>query len=1344
MIFLTLIILIKSCPWIQLDHQDIHIYPTNGEYLEYPMRYFFFGKDFIYHYDPIIPIMEITNALNPISQIDGYEFTSISSNYTHFATLTTKNQLIIYEWKFFQMLEYGYIFNINTDLNCYNINLFAEYNILLDCYAYNHFYLVAFINSTFIVVYSIRANEPNSSKMQSIYNDEKLFIIYAQYYENYSILTLFSSQYENLTTYQNQFIEFSIPERENPYIYILLRKILLQFYITQNNTFGENYKFSIPKQLDNLQVYYDYQSPCDQIEVLSYDSQKGKFQVYTMSGCSSGLTENSNGFSYTSKKLEHVIQFFFNNQFGLFQSEDFLLLYSQGDDGVPIGSISFEEGTQIFFNPYNNYLFVFELEITVYQLAIPSLQINLTDQQQVLGNTYDITIFAQHLSENINGTCELYMSITILDKYDTNIYTQIQLSGDLNFPMYRTSEDQKNITFQGDFSGNLLAYNVNLDNELFGSFNQKTYQQLFEFQDQYFYLAQFLYTFYVGEGVYFIGIQNQSISIFNQLHYFGSQNPYMTINISIIAQSLCVTHNMIGQLIIGLSENDTIYLYELWVETNQTTFLFHKFEQQFSEFLITFNNVITLYTGKEIQIMTLNFADLIIINEKSIQQLFPTEPILIFTPIQIAVNLYSLSSCLFINNINNVIVIAIDINNQPLPVTIIYFTFIITQINIVNTQLVLTYNCNSGLEICFQVWSIKNIRQPFYLQNMMSVLYEEDIQILSDNCFFYVQFSNQNVLVYSPHLPQHESLYYQLNLSFQLICTYFVKTEESLLYFENKIYSLLPSQRFELQVNKSLNFERSYPTIIYNYTVTSLLNQNAIQYTPNQSLVYLSNFTIFQQINTKTINLSINDLNLQDRTFTIPMRVFLDRQASLCQFSNSDQHQNNQYFTNETCNITNLGYSTLKPSLNFTLVTGVNNQFFALQNNTNIQIVDSQYNFQQSYDYSNLRFSECLKSTSFNLTLSSICENNTGQYWLRISFDYFGNVSDINTFLIPGIFTNIFKISNIDNLNFILGTILNSQNQSLYLLNSLNNSMQQLSCDSNSSDFNISFCNCQDFSVALYNSGYDSNQQNIVIIVYIMNKIATYQYIYLESNSFQLKKQYSFFRQRKYSIFRHYYQNSYAIQILILQIIGKQIFILITNNVGLGELYVFFLKQNQNRLNLFDFITTIPGYGNLLPISNSIYSNGLLLQQFKQGNNYLIGVYQISNFYDNNLKDPLLLLGSQTSTSLEYAFIGNIEDQNATCIAFNNGSLLYFPIYTRILKCHYKKRRNNVQINISCQNQYSSGSYEITFIFPELEINKSRWIFSLITIIAIQLIGFCILVRYRMRNYGHINTEIEL
>ncbi|CAD8114821.1 unnamed protein product [Paramecium sonneborni] len=583
---------------------------------------------------------------------------------------------------------------------------------------------------------------------------------------------------------------------------------------------------------------------------------------------------------------------------------------------------------------------------------------------------------------------------------------------------------------------------------------------------------------------------------------------------------------------------------------------------------------------------------------------------------------------------------------------------------------------------------------------MMSVLYEKDISILSDNYFFYVQFSNQTVLVYSPHLPQHMSLYYQLNLSFPLICTYFVTTEESLLYFENKIYSLLPSQLFELQVNKSLNFERSYPLIIYNYTVTSLLNQSAIQYTPN--LQYSNKQLLKPQI--YQLKIQINKIELSQ--FLLEQSL-IDRQVSVI-FLIAINYLNNQYFTNETCNITNLGYSTLKPSLNYTLVTGVNNQFFVFQNNTNIQIVDSSFNFQQSYNYSKLRFTECLKSASFNLTLSSICQNNTGQYWLSISFDCFGNVSDINTFSIPGIFTNIFKINIIYNLNFILVFFQFYQSKFVFTQlikqqHAINQLLQQIILQ----------------LLRFFRSPLQFWQRKQ--LVNIMNKIATYLYLYFGNNtSFQLEKQNSFFRQGKYSLFRHdckQQEDKYS---------------------SLSQIML-----NQNRLNLFDFITTIPGYGNLLPISNSIYSNGLLLQQFQQGNNYLIGVYQISNFYDNNLEDPLLLLGSQTSTSLEYAFIRNIEDQNATCIAFNNGSLLYFPIYTRIFKCHYRKRRNSVQMNILCQNQYSSGSYQITFILPELEINKRGWIFSLITIIAIQLIGFYILVRYRMRNYGHINTEIE-
>lgn len=120
------------------------------------------------------------------------------------------------------------------------------------------------------------------------------------------------------------------------------------------------------------------------------------------------------------------------------------------------------------------------------------------------------------------------------------------------------------------------------------------------------------------------------------------------------------------------------------------------------------------------------------------------------------------------------------------------------------------------------------------------------------------------------------------------------------------------------------------------------------------------------------------------------------------------------------------------------------------------------------------------------------------------------------------------------------------------------------------------------------------------------------------------------------------------------------------------------------------------------------------------------------------------MLGSSYSTSNQYALIGNLNNKNATCLALNSDGFLYYPIPTRTIKCHYRKRKRTVKVNITCKNDFSSGSYEITFYLPELEIYSRGWIYSLITIILIQLIGFYCLVKYRRRNFGYLNMEIEL
>ncbi|CAK80829.1 unnamed protein product (macronuclear) [Paramecium tetraurelia] len=273
-----------------------------------------------------------------------------------------------------QLLLRYFIFALYTHFyKCYNIILLADIDILLDCYTDEHFHLLKLINTSFDIVYSFEAKQPQSTDIKGIYNEPTSFLIYAQYYKNLSILTLFSSQFNNLTSYQNQFIQLGIPQRSNPYIYLLFKKFILQFIFTQNYAFQEAQHYAINGLADTFQVYYNYQafSQCDQLLI---QSQSGYQQF--IEGCQNQLIKYDYG--YIDPK-QQVIQQYFNNEILLIQQQNYLTLYQTGNFWKSIGFTEINSNSQIFFNPYNCYLFIFNKLITVYQLAIPYLSINLTE-----------------------------------------------------------------------------------------------------------------------------------------------------------------------------------------------------------------------------------------------------------------------------------------------------------------------------------------------------------------------------------------------------------------------------------------------------------------------------------------------------------------------------------------------------------------------------------------------------------------------------------------------------------------------------------------------------------------------------------------------------------------------------------------------------------------------------------------------------------------------------------------------------------------------------------------------------------------------------------------------------
>ncbi|CAD8180686.1 unnamed protein product [Paramecium pentaurelia] len=242
-----------------------------------------------------------------------------------------------------------------------------------------------------------------------------------------------------------------------------------------------------------------------------------------------------------------------------------------------IDYILINNNTQIYLNTNDNYLFTFNTQIIVYELKIPQLQINLTDSQ-VQRITYDITIYAKLYNLTFTSIYKMFISIKIVNQNDKNIYVIFNK----NFPQYQQiSDDEKNEQIFVGYSGKLLQYTVNTDNKQFGCYNQTTYE----------------------DGLVKIKSIIQLGLIIQRL-WERKENSYKTLidtNISIQDQQLQVAYILKDHnLIIGVSDDYTIQLH---IQSSYDKSLYFssefRFEQQFQQFLITFNNLITLIINPE-------------------------------------------------------------------------------------------------------------------------------------------------------------------------------------------------------------------------------------------------------------------------------------------------------------------------------------------------------------------------------------------------------------------------------------------------------------------------------------------------------------------------------------------------------------------------------------------------------------------------------------------------------------------------------------------------------------------------------------------------------------------------
>ncbi|CAD8062849.1 unnamed protein product [Paramecium primaurelia] len=1340
MILILVINIIKICSY-NVSELKISLYPTVGEFYEYYMESLLQESQLICKMHPQIPNVQVINQCEEIYQIQGQQFISMSSNNTHFGTLSNNNEIIIYEWKNQMIQQVGVSVLIDPLYNCFNIDLFQNQKILVDCYYNNQVLLIQIIDSQSIIAYQIQSNIPTSTKIQSILNGTNTFIVYAQYFKKYSILTLFSSSFQNLSSLNNQFIDFDIPITISPNIYAITSQELFQLSISSDSQFNFVYNFS-PNNMSNyktINVFYNLwsYSQCDQIYLLC---QKGfntqsEFTVVELLGCERQIIfQNHNCPINNCQSIQNILQ---NAQFIIYKSIYEMAIFQKEKTQIFYFYQNNQSNQLLYFNN-DNELFQFNKEIVVYQISQPSMQINLTNSETPENSSY-INLMCSNYNQTYNFSL-INIYLQILSKQDTNIYV---MSNDGFNNLHFLQSSSLIFNFSG-YSGQLLNYTLN-KNESYFNVNPITLQNYGKINQTY----QLLQILVVNFNQYLIGYHNQYLEIFNFFFNFNNYSYYLipsqsqSINIPVNASSLQVAYSIYpSMLIIGLSTNDSIYLIQYNYDLNSIISSNYTFVQQFSDFIVTYNSIIILISIQEIQILTFNYTVTYTLNQQSINKLFNN---ITFNPLQIVVNTQSQSSFVYINNINEVIIISIDQNSYPIPISLIQVNFTIKQINLVNQQLILSYICNNQNNICFQVWNVQNLPKYYYVKNLYSVNFDNNIIIQSDNLFFYVTFNNYTVYVYNPSFPQHMSLYYKLKFTSPIQCTeqFNLNNPQSIIITNNTVYILSDQLKFNLtyqQSNYVFNNSISYPQLTFNYTVTSALNNNTFQQTPNQTATFYSNFTVFQNQTNPPVNLNKDNIIPYSKNFSYPMNLILDRQVGYC-------YLNKTLGLNKYCSLTQFfhQYSNISNIQNYSLITSINNEFFALQNNSYIQTLSSDLKYLFNFDYKNLSFSQCINSTSYIYSLYSICENSTSQYLLNFTLNISGNIVNINTTQLPQTFQMIFKISSILNQLFILGTFNQiEQPQQLYWFNQYNNTFYLIS-DSNSS--------CQDFSVAQIvtkNTLIQISQQLIIFYIQLSKKVQSLllKQVSIKNNLIHIQN--SQFVKSSHFQNQNNFPEILPSFVLIMQAYKNRAIFLLSNfnNQTISEIVESRFHQNES-YNVI--IGTIPNYGNLTNTGHSFYKNGVLMQQFYSNTVNIVGVYYLNNNnYLNNLLnedilEPILMQGSFNTTNVNYAMIVNLQYQNGTSLYISNQIIFNYSLstwnVTCILNSHTKYETN---VTIFCDNEFSNGIYNIFFYPPQLDKVSKRWIYALITIIALLLFYFYIKVQQKIRNQGYIQSEIEL
>ncbi|CAD8187954.1 unnamed protein product [Paramecium octaurelia] len=1330
--FLAFMIQIVFC--CQVYEKERNIFPTEEEYYNVYMNELFNGEDMIFECKNCPQNVTLWNTMNLIGKPynTGYLFRSIANNNSHFVALSDNNTINIYNWQN-QSLNAGQILNVSSDLNCLNVIFTLDDQFLLDCYIGDMVQIYKLEGSNLSLVFQDYATYPLRTNLYSFRSNQINYTIYAQYYQQFQILTLLkyddSSQnktFINVSTWNSIFqdVEISIKGIEVNTFYVLNNQEVILLKITEDEKFSSDYFFLINPPSYSMTIYQSVNkySECDQL-FLKSDSL-----IYSLLVCEDQPDQElyqQDEIFYQIDENTEIQQFYANDLFLILQTNDSLMIISL-ETKTLLRETKWESlqnftNSQIYFNQQNNELFIFNYQTYVYKLEMPRLSgyFQAIDTQKQKDEIY---IFA--IDDFGIDICFVKLQVKTLNLNDYGVYQlyENQVENFYTFQQKRFVQQIKNI------NGPLLEIQYNQNNQDLGTFNNITFYKIYEFDNQ-FEMMKMIYI----ETTYIVGIQNKSMTIF----IFALPEPLVSSSaIELGAQE----HQILRDLQLAYQFQESQVTIIIGINYDQTTLLFYFVTDDiskitilsnitvstmhFNQFLLTFNCYLLMLDNKII-LYSFDNVKQFKIDQEAIQQYLGEY--VDFNPTRMTLDQQLQSSVVFVSNQYNFIIFVIDFALRMIPYGIYYVDYLIQQINIVNQKLILSYKCDQGL--CFDVWNTQNLLKPFYEKKLMSVSQQNDVTCYSDNLFYYVEIEKKQTLIYNPTLSYHQSLF----TSIQLNGSYFssvVVDGLSVLAFGNRLYSLFPFFTFEFIRNDTYKTFEYLPSTIYNFTIKSQLNGDNKSYTTNnQSLsilnpqlnIFIQNISIIVEDesdlkytytfdNVSTIGQILYfELEPEDDKHQITIKNFQNAVQLSSQFSNDDQ---------------------------FTIVTAVNN-LFVLQNYNKLMIQNTNVVFNLNSTQS------CYQSYAYNSTLYSYCQNDSNYYIISFQISSSSIVQNEQIIILPDneLYLSETSLSIISDGLFYLTP---DSQLSYYNLQSLQNVI-------------ITQCNSNIFQPTVIKQASDY----LLIAVFFVCSDNEKYLNYIIGNYSKINYTIQFQNKFKtFNILETYFSNINGFYIQNFQIVKqelKEIMMLITTNQQLSFLILFNVNygihDNTNiEIKFQDIISTIAPY-NAAEFEIQQYpkisgSNLLiLLSNKKTVNEFLLLVYDLADVTQYNRSSPIRLQGGYIIPQLQFNYILGFqissENRNNGQILFLTQSNIYifnFSIFTFSLDMPLYSKEKYITFRLTGANTYFSKTSLIEFQYE----TQKGWLYGLNTIIAaIMIISliYCWQRRKVPNNYELNNDE---